>query len=97
MAGKILIGTASWTDPTLIKSKRFYPPEANTPEERLQFYASQFSLVEVDSSYYALPSERNAALWVQRTPDHFVFDVKSFALFTQHATQVRVLDRKSVV
>ena len=45
----ILVGTASWTDQTLIKSGRFYPPDAKTPEQRLRFYASQFPVVEVDS------------------------------------------------
>jgi len=35
---KILVGTASWTDKSLIASARFYPPKCNTPEERLRFY-----------------------------------------------------------
>jgi len=56
MAGKILVGTASWTDKSLIESGRFYPGSAKTPEARLQYYAEQFPLVEVDSSYYGLPS-----------------------------------------
>ena len=47
--GKILIGTASWTDKSLITSGRFYPPKCNSPEERLRYYASQFPLFEVDS------------------------------------------------
>ncbi len=64
--GEILIGTASWTDKSLVESGRFYPPGVKTAEERLRYYASQFPLVEVDSAYYALPSERNAALWVER-------------------------------
>lgn len=38
----ILVGTASWTDATLVKSGRFYPADAKTPEQRLRFYASQF-------------------------------------------------------
>src|SRR6478735_149651 len=80
----ILVGTASWTDKSLIESGRFYPAEAKTPEQRLQYYASQFPIVEVDSSYYALPAERTAGLWVQRTPAAFTFDVKAFALFTHH-------------
>ena len=58
----ILIGTASWTDKSLIASGRFYPPKCNTPEERLRYYASQFPLVEVDSSYYALPKPEVAEL-----------------------------------
>jgi uncharacterized protein YecE (DUF72 family) len=48
-----LVGTASWTDPTLIKSDTFYPPSAKTAEDRLKFYAQQFNTVEVDSTYYA--------------------------------------------
>lgn len=89
--GDILLGTSSWTDPTLIKSGRFYPPWARTAEARLQYYASKFNLVEVDSSYYALPNERNSRLWVERTPEKFIFDIKAFRLFTQHPTPLVAL------
>ena len=56
------VGTASWTDRTLIESGTFYPPSVRTAEDRLRFYAEQFDTGEVDSTYYALPSERNAQL-----------------------------------
>ncbi|WP_233870145.1 DUF72 domain-containing protein [Paraburkholderia adhaesiva] len=82
----ILVGTASWTDPTLIKSKRFYPSGCNSAEARLRFYASQFPIVEVDSSYYSMPNGSNSVLWVERTPPHFVFNIKAFRLFTGHQT-----------
>jgi uncharacterized protein YecE (DUF72 family) len=82
------VGTASWTDPTLINSNLFYPPSVRSAEERLRFYAEHFNTVEVDSTYYALPSERNAKLWVERTPDGFVFNIKPFALMTQHPAEV---------
>ena len=75
--GNVYYGTSSWTDPTLLKSRAFYPPDANKPEERLRFYAQNFPLVEVDATFYALPSERNSRLWAERTPDHFIFNVKS--------------------
>ncbi|CAI8861070.1 DUF72 domain-containing protein [Methylocaldum szegediense] len=87
----ILVGTASWADKNLIDSGLFYPAHIKTPSDRLAYYASQFPLVEVDSSYYALPSERNAALWAERTPADFRFDIKSFRLFTQHQTPPKVL------
>lgn len=87
----IRIGTCSWTDPTLIKSGAFYPADVTTAEARLAFYASQFNIVEVDSSYYAIPERRTAMLWTQRTPEDFIFDIKSFRLFTHHPTQVTVL------
>src|SRR5437588_1717303 len=93
MTATILVGTASWTDPSLIESGRFYPPEAKTPEDRLRFYAQQFPIVEVDSTYYGMPAERTAGLWVERTPERFTFDIKSFSLFTQHPTPPRALPK----
>jgi len=90
---ELLVGTSSWTDPTLLKSG-WYPKDAKDAESRLAYYASQFPLVEVDSSYYALPSEKNAALWVERTPSHFTFSVKAFSLMTQHPAQVRALPKE---
>jgi len=89
--GEVLIGTCSWTDPTLIKSGRFYPSWARSAEARLRYYASQFDLVEVDSSYYALPGEGTSRLWVQRTGDKFIFDIKAFRLFTRHPAPLAVL------
>src|SRR5215469_5997234 len=83
-----LVGTASWTDPTLVKSDTFYPPALRTAEDRLRFYAEQFNTVEVDASYYALLSEKNSRLWVDRTPPGFIFSIKAFALLTQHAAEV---------
>ena len=88
--GQIRIGTASWTDRTLIESG-WYPPEADTPEKRLRYYARQFPLVEVDSTYYALPAEQTAVAWAARTPPGFTFNVKAFSLFTQHPTRVAAL------
>jgi uncharacterized protein YecE (DUF72 family) len=88
---EILVGTASWTDKTLIESGRFYPRTATSAEARLRYYATQFPLVEIDSTYYALPAERAAELWAERTPPHFVFNVKAFRLFTGHPAQPSAL------
>ncbi|MGH8490591.1 MAG: DUF72 domain-containing protein [Gammaproteobacteria bacterium] len=85
--GRIRVGTTSWTEKTLVESGLFYPSTVKTPEARLNYYASKFPITEVDSSYYALPSERNAAAWVERTPKDFVFHVKAFRLFTRHPTE----------
>jgi uncharacterized protein YecE (DUF72 family) len=87
----IRIGTCSWTDKTLIDAGTFYPSQDMSAKERLQFYAAQFPIVEVDSTYYAPPSEKTAGLWVERTPDAFTFDVKAFRLMTQHPTPPRSL------
>ena len=87
----IKCGIAGWVDKELIGSGAFYPPEVTSSEDRLRFYASQFPLVEVDSTYYGMPSRKNSELWLERTPPGFTFDVKSFALFTQHPTNPKSL------
>lgn len=81
---EFMVGTASWTDPTLVKSDLFYPLSLKTAEDRLRFYASHFNTVEVDSSFYALLGEKTAKAWVARTPPDFIFNVKAFAMLTQH-------------
>ena len=91
MTPQFLVGTASWTDPTLVKTDLFYPPGPITAAERLNFYASHFSTVEVDSSYYAILSEEVARLWVERTPPSFIFNVKAFAWLTQHPAEANRL------
>jgi uncharacterized protein YecE (DUF72 family) len=88
--GHIQVGTAGWTDKTLIDSG-WYPPDASTAEARLRYYARQFPLVEVDSAYYALPAKQTAEAWAARTPAAFTFNIKAFSLFTQHPTPVRTL------
>ena len=88
--GDVLVGTASWTDKTLLASG-WYPKGADSAEERLRYYAEHFKLVEVDSTYYFPPSEKNSELWIERTPKDFTFNVKAFSLLTQHPTKVRAL------
>lgn len=87
----LLVGTASWTDPTLLACGRFYPPHAKDAESRLRFYADHFDTVEVDSSYYALPDPYTAYLWTQRTPPGFVFNMKAFRAFTGHHIPLKAL------
>ena len=89
----VRVGTASWTDPTMTATGVFYPTNANTAEERLQHYAATFPLVEVDATYYALPAESTAKLWVERTPPDFVFDIKAHALMTGQGTETKRLPK----
>jgi uncharacterized protein YecE (DUF72 family) len=91
--GTIRIGTASWTDPTMTASGVFYPTGADSAEERLQFYASRFPLVEVDATYYSLPVRRTSELWVERTPPDFTFDIKAHALMTGQPTETKRLPK----
>lgn len=85
--GGIKVGTASWTDRTLLESG-WYPASADSAEKRLAYYAGTFPLVEVDATYYAPPAEQTAALWAQRTPPGFTFNIKAYSLLTGHPTKV---------
>jgi len=89
----VLVGTCSWSDPSLIQCKRFYPRGCSTAEKRLAYYASQFPIVEVDSSFFAMPQAHHSQLWVERTPPEFVFNIKAFRLLTGHQTPPQSLPR----
>ncbi|GAB1641191.1 DUF72 domain-containing protein [Krasilnikovia sp. MM14-A1259] len=88
--GAIEVGTASWTDRTLLDSG-WYPQTADNPEKRLAYYARQFPVVEVDATYYGPPAEQTTRLWAERTPAHFTFNIKAFSLLTGHPTRVSAI------
>jgi len=68
--GRLLIGTSAWAD-----HDPFYPSGLK-PAEQLPFYARYFPIVEVNTTYYRIPSHRMVEGWVRRSPPEFVFDVK---------------------
>jgi uncharacterized protein YecE (DUF72 family) len=80
----ILVGTASWTDPEFIKAG-WYPPEVkNDAAGRLRYYAERFPMVEVNATFYALPSLTTVGNWAARTPDGFRFVVKAHQVISGH-------------
>jgi len=90
---RILVGTSSWADRSLVESGLFYPPEIKTAAERLRYYAGRFPIAEIDSSYHYFPTRQNLGLWLDNTPPGFVFDIRAFSLFTGHPTPVQALPR----
>ncbi len=80
---KVRVGTASWTDPTLLREE-WYPAGVSTAESRLRYYSRQFPIVEADAPFYAIPSPTVAQQWVNRTDASFRFNVKAFAPLTGH-------------
>lgn len=54
----------------------FYPP-ATKPAEMLRYYRSHFSAVEIDSSYYGIPSPNTIGSLNKRTPPQFRFSFKA--------------------
>ncbi len=85
MAATIRIGTCSWADDAL--SKHWYPP-GTPPLARLSYYAERFSTVEVDSTFYRVPTEQMVRGWAERSPDGFVMHVKAFGLLTRHPVKL---------
>ena len=91
---KILIGTCSWTDPTLLASGWYPENVAKKADERLRYYAERFPLVENDASYYAIPDQKQAKLWAERTPDEFTMNFKAFGAITTHPTDPKRLPKE---
>ncbi|MDQ6784530.1 MAG: DUF72 domain-containing protein [Actinomycetota bacterium] len=86
-ANRVLVGTCSWTDKTLVKDTSWYPKKSLSAAERLAFYASQFPIAEADSTYYFPPSLQLTQGWVERTPESFTMNVKAYSLLTGHPTR----------
>ncbi len=59
--------------------------------DRLAWYAEQFEMVEVNSTFYAVPDPRMVERWCRNTPDGFIFDVKLHQLLSRHSTAVKLL------
>jgi len=71
----IQIGLTGWSDHPLIS------PDA---KRRLEDYAGHFPVVEMDTSFYAIPPEKNILSWLEKTPDMFQFIPKAHATMTKH-------------
>lgn len=85
---KILVGTASWSDPGFVEH---WYPEKMPAGERLSWYAEHFEMVEVNSSFYSVPEPRLVERWCHTTPDGFIFDVKLHQLLSRHSANLKLL------
>ena len=87
-AAKILVGTASWSDPGFVE--HWYPKKMPAGD-RLAWYAQHFEMVEVNSTFYAAPDARMVERWCRSTPDGFIFDVKLHQLLSRHSTNCEIV------
>src|SRR3954451_24374859 len=85
---KILVGTASWSDPGFVE--HWYPKKMPAGD-RLSWYAQHFEMVEVNSTFYSVPDARLTERWCHSTPDGFVFDVKLHQLLSRHSANAKLL------
>jgi uncharacterized protein YecE (DUF72 family) len=88
-AHPVLVGTAGWADADLVASG-WYPTHVRTAADRLACYAQRFPLVEVDTTYYAIPTASTVSTWA-RVPSPLTMDVKAYRLFTGQPTPVASL------
>src|SRR5438477_1604304 len=84
----VRIGTCSFADEALVGH---WYPKGVPPRERLRYYAGHFSTVEVDSTFYRVPTEEMVRGWAERTPAGFVMHVKAFGLMTRHPVRLEQL------
>ncbi|WP_342462833.1 DUF72 domain-containing protein [Ureibacillus sp. FSL K6-8385] len=74
----IKIGLTGWGDhPSLYR-------ENSSKKDRLFDYSGHFPIVEVDTSFYAIPSVKNVEKWTAETPEKFQFIVKAYQGMTGH-------------
>jgi uncharacterized protein YecE (DUF72 family) len=88
--GRIRIGTSGWSYPSGKGTWNgiFYPkPVGRRPRgapkfDELSFYAEHFDTVEVNSSFYRVPTVDAVRKWAERTPAGFEFSLKLYQKFT---------------
>ena len=80
MSGRILVGTSSWSERTLVHESGWYPKRTMKAAERIAYYASRFPLVEIDATARFPPTPDLARQWVDRTPAGFTIDVAAWTV-----------------
>lgn len=80
LSGKVLVGTSSWSERTLVHESGWYPKRTMKAAERIAYYATRFDLVEIDATARFPPTPDLARQWVERTPPGFTVDVQAWTL-----------------
>ncbi|HEX2099764.1 MAG TPA: DUF72 domain-containing protein, partial [Candidatus Synoicihabitans sp.] len=80
------LGIGSWADP---EYKKLLVAPGVPAKERLRAYAAWFDHVELNLTFYRVPSAKQAAEWVAQTPEGFTFDFKLHQLFSQSPSRAR--------
>lgn len=76
--GEIFVGVTGWGDHDSLYDHTV------KPGDKLLAYASHFPIVEIDSSFYAIQSQKNYEKWNKQTPENFGFIVKAYQGMTLH-------------
>jgi uncharacterized protein YecE (DUF72 family) len=104
-ARQVRIVTSGWSYPSGAGTWNgvFYPEKKSKGFDELAFYAQHFDTVEVNSSFYRVPSAATTASWARRAPVGFEFSLKLYQKFTHPEMFLKAtgkntadLDRKDV-
>lgn len=81
---RVRVGTSGWSYPTGKGTWNgiFYPKVPRITRDELGFYAEHFDTVEVNSTFYRVPTLETTKRWAQRTPAGFEFSIKLYQKFT---------------
>jgi uncharacterized protein YecE (DUF72 family) len=90
LASPVRVGTSGWSYPSGQGTWNgiFYPvppgrrSRAGSGFDELRFYAEHFDTVEINSTFYGVPTADAARGWVERTPPGFEFSLKLYQKFT---------------
>ena len=77
---RVLAGSSSWADRSLVRDGSFYPSRSLSAKQRLLHYASRLPLTEVATTYRFPPTPDVARRWVGSTPAGFTIDVRAWSL-----------------
>ena len=82
---KIYIGTSGYG---YKEWKGIFYPEKISPKEMLRFYSERLGTVEINNTFYHMPTESMLASWAEQVPDDFVFALKAPQVIT-HLKRLR--------
>jgi uncharacterized protein YecE (DUF72 family) len=82
---KIHVGTSGYG---YKEWKGIFYPEKISPKEMLHFYAERLNAVEINYTFYHMPTESILSSWAEQVPDDFAFALKAPQVIT-HLKQLR--------
>lgn len=82
MPGHLFVGTSGYAYKEW--KPEFYPADLKAPD-MLSFYSRRFNSVEINNTFYKMPTEKVLAQWTSQTPDDFSFTLKAPQRITHFA------------
>jgi uncharacterized protein YecE (DUF72 family) len=88
---KFFVGTSGYS---YKEWKGSFYPEKFPDKQMLSYYAQQFSTVEINNTFYRLPSESTVQSWAEQVPDTFRFVLKARQVIT-HFRRLENVERET--